>query len=132
MVSVLKSFFSLVFLVLILIGCAAGNCRSHRETVPDEKAVNQAVAQISSNAQNRVKVYKYDGGLQCGMGKPIAISQMQKELKDINVYSSENKPDGLMHIQACGTPTGQANVYEIDRTSLEAAKKRGFKEWTFE
>ena len=129
--NVLKSLLSLGFLIFILVGCASGNCRSHRENVPDEKAVNQAVAQISSNAQNRVKVYKYDGGLQCGMGKPVAISQMQKELKDIHVYTAENKPDGLMHIQACGTPTGQANVYEIDRTSIEAAKKRGFKEWTF-
>jgi len=124
--------FILGILGLALISCTSGNCRSQRVNVPDEKAVNQAVAQVSSNAQSRIKVYKYDGGLQCGMGKPIAISEMQKELKGMTIYSAENKPDGLMHIQACGTPTGQANVYEIERTALEAAKKKGFKEWTFE
>lgn len=113
-------------------GCAQGNCRSQRTAPVDEKAVNQAVLQVSSNAQNRVKVFKYDGSLQCGQGKAVAVSEMQKELAGMQIYSAENKPDNLMHIQACGTPTGKANVFEIDRTSLEAAKKKGFKEWTFE
>jgi hypothetical protein len=110
----------------------SGNCRSHRTEKADEKDISQVVAQASSNAQNRMKVYKYDGSLQCGMGRPVAISQMQKELAGITVYGAENKADNLMHVQACGTPTGAANVYEIDRTSLEAAKKKGFREWTFE
>lgn len=79
-----------------------------------------------------VKVYKYDGSLQCGMGKAIAIAEMQKELQGIIVYSNENKSDGLMRTQVCGSPTGKANVYEIDRSQLTEAKKRGFKEWTFE
>lgn len=124
--------FALGFLAIGLGACASGNCRSHRTTVTDEKTVNQAVAQASSNAQARMKVFKYDGSLQCGMGKPIAISEMQKELTGITIYSAENKADNLMHIQMCGSPTGHANVYEIDRTSLEVAKKKGFKEWTFE
>lgn len=95
-------------------------------------ATNAAATQVTNNPQTRVKVFKYDGSLQCGMGKPIPVSEMQKELAGITVYSAENKPDGLMHIQACGTATGRANVYEIDKTALEAAKKKGFKEWTFE
>ena len=78
---------------------------------------------------DRIKVYKYDGSLQCGMGKAIAFEVMQKDLKNIKVYSAANKPDGLMHIQQCGTPTGTANVYEIDKKDLEAAKKLGFKLW---
>ncbi len=98
----------------------------------DEKALNQAAAQISTNSQARIKVFKYDGSLQCGMGKAIPAAEMQKELEGITVYSAENKPDGLMHIQVCGSPTGRANVYEIDKSSLELAKKKGFKEWTFE
>ncbi len=89
-------------------------------------------APIASQSQNRIKVFKYDGSLQCGMGKAVPIGEMAKELVGITIYSSENKPDGLMHIQLCGSPTGRANVYEIDQSQLEAAKKKGFKEWTFD
>ncbi|MEZ0392579.1 MAG: hypothetical protein ACAH59_10200 [Pseudobdellovibrionaceae bacterium] len=119
-------------LTLILLGCTSGNCRSQKEQKVDEKKINEAAAQISSNSQSRVKVYKYDGSQQCGMGKSVSLSEMQKELAGLAVYSADNRPDGLMHIQVCGSPTGRANVYEIDATSLEAAKKKGFKEWTFE
>lgn len=92
---------------------------------------DQPVADTPIASENdRIKVYKYDGSLQCGMGKAIAFEVMQKELKNIKVYSASNKPDGLMHIQQCGTPTGTANVYEIDKKDLEAAKKLGFKLWT--
>ncbi len=122
----------MIFVGFFALGCQSGNCRSQRTQVSDEKAVNQAVAQVSANAQARVKVFKYDGSMQCGMGKPIGIADMQKELTGFAVYSAENKSDSLMHIQACGTPTGRANVYEVDRNSLEAVKKKGFKEWTFE
>jgi hypothetical protein len=124
--------FSILFTGFFMVACQSGNCRSQRTTVADEKAVNEAVAQVSTNAQARVKVFKYDGSLQCGMGKPTGIADMQKDLKGFAVYSAENKTDNLMHIQACGTPTGRANVYEIDRNSLEEVKKKGFKEWTFE
>ena len=75
---------------------------------------------------------KYDGSLQCSMGKAIEPAEMQKELKGLTVHSAINKADGLMHIQQCGTPTGKANVYEIDKKDLPEAKKRGFKEWTFD
>ena len=127
-----KLLVSLFGLVAVL-ACTSGNCRSHRENSPvDEKKLDAQVAQISASAQERIKVYKYDGSLQCGMGKAIAISEMAKELTGITIYSSENKPDGLMHIQLCGSPTGHANVYEIDKTNLELAKKKGFREWTFE
>lgn len=122
----------ILVLTLFTLGCASGNCRSNRETKVDEKKQGEIVNQISNNAQARVKVFKYDGSLQCGQGKAIPVAEMQKELAGITVYSAVNKPDGLMHIQLCGSPTGRANVYEIDKTSLEAAKKKGFKEWTFE
>lgn len=81
---------------------------------------------------DRVKVYKADGSLQCGQGKALPTAEMQKQLKDIKVYSSANKNDGMMRIQVCGSPTGNANIYEIDRKDLEAAIKLGFKEWTFD
>lgn len=140
----------LLLLAAFLVGCTSGNCRSQREanTVKDNKngapeiAAGATAAPVPVPAspatapaaapQDRVKVFKYDGSLQCGMGKAIAIDEMAKELTGLRIYSSENKPDGLMHIQMCGSPTGRANVYEIDKTSLEQAKKKGFKEWTFE
>lgn len=85
-----------------------------------------------NSSTDKVKVFKADGTLQCGQGKKIDISEMQKDLKGIKVYSSENKNDGMMRIQLCGTATGNSNVYEIDRKDLEAALKAGFKEWTAE
>ncbi len=98
----------------------------------DSKALAPVASQISVSVQERVKVFKYDGSLQCGMGSATPLAEMAKQLAPIKIHSSENKPDGLMHIMACGTPTGRANVYEIDKSSLEEAKKKGFKEWTFE
>ncbi len=86
----------------------------------------------SSSTAERVKVYKADGSLQCGQGKQIPLAEMQKQLKDIKVYSAVNKNDGMMRIQVCGSPTGNSNVYEIDRKDLEAALKAGFKEWAGE
>jgi hypothetical protein len=118
----------LCLLMTICFGCADGNCRSQQKPA-EAKAMDQKAPKTSTDT---VKVYKYDGSLQCGMGKAIAIADMQKELQGINVYSTESKSDGLMRTQVCGSPTGKANVYEIDRSQLTEAKKRGFKEWTFE
>ena len=135
---------------LLMMGCASGNCR-HQEEVKKEAAAKTAVAPASgatgasstagsavalpsggSMKSDRVKVFKYDGSLQCGMGKPIAVEAMKKDLKGITVYSAQNLQDGLMHVSLCGSPTGKANVYEIDRSNLEKAVKLGFREWTFE
>lgn len=98
------------------------------DTAPASESTNSS-QQGAGMPTNRVKVFKYDGSKQCGMAEATPIDKMQKELKGIKVYSSENLADGLMHIQACGTPTGKANVYEIDKKDLAAAKKLGFKEW---
>lgn len=65
------------------------------------------------------------------MGEAKPFNVMMGDLKDIKVYSAQSLNDGLMHIQQCGTPTGKANVYEIDRNELDKAKKLGFKEWLF-
>ena len=112
-----------------LTACQSGNCRSNRSE--SEKQNKKADAQMSSGSQARVKVYKYDGTMQCGMGKAISISDAQKELNGMTVYSADNKSDGLMRIQVCGAPTGRANVFEIDQSSAEKAAAKGFKEWTF-
>jgi hypothetical protein len=117
----------------LLTACSSGNCRSQMENSAALNPSPEAQAQASAaGVTERLKVFKYDGSLQCGMGAGKSVKDMAQELSGVRIYSSENKPDGLMHIQACSTPTGRANVYEIDKSSLEQAKKKGFKEWTFE
>ncbi|MDG0816580.1 hypothetical protein [Bdellovibrio svalbardensis] len=113
----------------VLGACSHANCGAQK---PENKAAAGGVMVEKSSSTDKVKVYKADGSLQCGQGKKIDLAEMQKGLKSIKVYSSENKNDGMMRIQLCGTPTGNSNVYEIDRKDLEAALKLGFKEWTAE
>lgn len=124
--------------MLLLQACAAGPCYplkhpelAHRTTAgaklgKDTKGTSVSEPQTSDS---RVFVYKPDGSLQCGMGKGIPPEEMEKELEGIKVYSRENRPDGKMHIQVCGSPTGQVNVYEIPASSLKEAEKRGFKKF---
>ena len=120
-------FRGLLFLVFISsLGCQSGNCRSQKKI--DDSA---ALAVDSANPLSKIQVFKYDGSLQCGTGKSIPIAEMQKELGTLIVYKAESKPDGLMHVQMCGTNTGKANVYTIDSNKLEEARKMGFKQWTY-
>lgn len=118
----------LALMALSIVGCAQGNCRNQPNYIPPVS--NQKIEEKKMG--NTVKVYKPDGSLQCGMGKAISLSDMQKDLKDIAVKSSYNKNDGMMRIQVCGSPTGNCNVFEIDKENLEKAIKMGFKEWTAE
>ncbi|MBX3022313.1 MAG: hypothetical protein KF799_11625 [Bdellovibrionales bacterium] len=125
---------SLSFFMLVgLLGCAQGHCR-HPATPPAEAKPLEAtdVTQTPAVAGDRVFVYKYDGSLQCKMGKPVAVEVMAKELQGITIFSSVKKPDGLMHIQVCGSATGIANVYEIPSKDLKKAESKGFKKWSFE
>ena len=115
-------FRSLLTVTIILCGCTSTHCRV--------KEIEQLQAKQEPKPQT-VKVYRYDGTLQCGMGKRIALEEMQKELKDIPILSSGHLNDGLMRIQLCGSPTGDANVYEIEEVNLEKAKALGFREWSF-
>jgi hypothetical protein len=135
----MKSILTMIFVVGVL-GCSSKNCR---ETRQEEAAVNGGVSVPAPIAKekdpmsktalaDRIRVYKPDGSLQCGMGDKISLSDMQKQLGAIKVHKSYNKHDGMMRTQVCGSPTGNNNVYEIDRKDLAAAQKAGFKEWTFE
>lgn len=114
-----------------LAACSSGNCRAQDRS--NLKTLEKGTAgdpMLKPSQADRVKVYKADGSLQCGQGKAIPVADMQKELGNIQVFSSQNKNDGMMRIQVCGSPTGNSNVYEILRKDLEAAQKKGFKEWT--
>lgn len=109
-------------IVLLVVGCSSTHCR-----LKEFEALNIQKEQKAKT----VRVYRYDGTLQCGMGKRVSIDEMQKDLKEVPVISSAHLNDGLMRIQLCGSPTGDANVYEIDESHLDKAKSLGFREWTF-
>lgn len=128
----MRKFLFLIPLVGILTACTHGNCRGQKKLETPAAATSTEVPMESSSKLDRVKVHKADGSLQCGQGKAIPVAEMQKQLKDIKVFSAVNKNDGMMRIQVCGSPTGNSNVYEIDRKDLDAALKAGFKEWTGE
>lgn len=75
-----------------------------------------------------IEVYRYDGSLQCGRGKEIALADMAQELTaaGIDVVASRKGTDGLLHIAMCGASTGRLNVFTIPTDSLEKAQELGF------
>lgn len=121
-------------LVLFAVGCTQGHCRRKTEVLQTAEPVGAPEKAGSTKPLNsdRVLVYKYDGSLQCSMGKPISPDTMSKELSGIAIFSASKKRDGLMHIQACGSITGMANVFEIPAEELKRAESKGFKKWNFE
>lgn len=126
---------STVFLLVLSVSCAQGHCRRKQSTPEQAKPVEPAppaTVQPEPRPNDRVLVYKYDGSLQCGQGKAVPVETMQKELAGITVFSKVKKPDGLMHIQVCGSGTGVANVYEIPAKDLKKAEGKGFKKWEFQ
>ncbi len=139
----MHSLFVALFAMSLITGCASGgNCRQQAAAKqstdskapgadPGSATKDMNMATIST-PQDRVKVFKYDGSLQCGTGKAISLDEMKNELSKFKIYSSEHKSDGLMHMQVCGAATGKANVYEVDRKDLADVKKLGFKEWLWD
>src|SRR3989475_8880718 len=86
-----------------------------------------------------VKVFRYDGSLQCGMGQAVPLDEMAKELTAINitVLSSEKRVVSGFIIALCGAPTGIANVYEIAKDDLPRlpADRQGvkrFQPWVYD
>jgi hypothetical protein len=142
-------------LVVLSLGCVSGHCRQNPKAVtapPVEStattessgatstaAPGQGSANASQPAPNNptapagasIVIYKEDGSLQCAMGKPMKIEDMEKELKGIPVMGREKKSDGMMRIQMCGAPTGMMNTYKIPANRLSDAQKLGFKKWAF-
>lgn len=82
---------------------------------------------VTAPKEGTVLVYKADGSLQCQQAKGVSVQEMEKQLAGIKVYSRDKRPDGLMHIQVCGSPTGMINVFEIDASNLAKAEAKGFK-----
>lgn len=78
--------------------------------------------------QPTVDVYKYDGTLQCGLGKESPLAAMADDLAaaGIEVLASRKGKDGLDHIAVCGASTGAINVYTIPQAALPMAEQIGF------
>lgn len=128
-----KKFIFVCGIIIALVGCSTGNCRSKQ--IQAEQA-GQEVTQPKENkllpdptVTERLRIFKANGSLQCSQGKSIEPATMAKELKEIPVYKSSVESDGKMRIQMCGAPTGNVNVFEIDKTNLERALGFGFTEW---
>jgi hypothetical protein len=75
-----------------------------------------------------VEIYKYDGTLQCGLGKERSLEAMAEELKaeGVQVIASRKGKDGLDHIAVCGASTGVINVYTVTRETAAIAEQIGF------
>jgi len=75
-----------------------------------------------------IEVAKYDGSLQCEMGRPVSLVEMEKELRAANiaVQAKAKKADGILHPQMCGASTGTMNVYRINTSDWEKARVLGF------
>jgi hypothetical protein len=75
-----------------------------------------------------IEVAKYDGGLQCEMGRPVSLDEMGKELRAANIAieAQAKKADGIQHPRMCGASTGMMNVYRIRTSDLEKARALGF------
>jgi hypothetical protein len=75
-----------------------------------------------------IEVAKYDGSLQCEMGRPVSLEEMEKELRaaSIAVEAKAKKADGIQHLRMCGASTGTMNVYRIKTVDWEKARALGF------
>ncbi|MFK8137317.1 MAG: hypothetical protein AB8E15_03060 [Bdellovibrionales bacterium] len=132
----MKISFGLLF-IAFLVGCSSGQCRRKNvdnffaektKDLPQFQKAKTAETGLGEGATVWVKVFKPDGSLQCGMGKPISPEDMQAALdkEGIRVKSAVKQNDGLMRIQVCGSATGMINVFEIQETNLKRSDKLGF------
>lgn len=121
-----------VLALLFTVGCSSKPCRGVNLKEPLLKQSEVFNTEKKEDpSMFREWVYKYDGSKQCNMGKPLTPKQMRGQLSGIEVFKTLSKNDGLLHITVCGSPTGQANLYWIDKKDLKGAEERGFSVWNF-
>ncbi len=74
-----------------------------------------------------VKVYKYDGSIQCGSaGVELNVMGMELINTGIDVVCSQKGHDGMMRTTVCDADTGNINIYEIYSVNLPDAVAIGF------
>ncbi|MEK6627982.1 MAG: hypothetical protein AABY53_05100 [Bdellovibrionota bacterium] len=124
----MKNIICILTLISVLTACSSHSCKIEERT----DIVMTGKEKVSSDKKDltkRVFVYKPDGSKQCESSGKIDLATMKKQLGKIEVFSSENKHDGMMRTQVCGAPTGFNNVFEINTSDMDAAVKLGFKKW---
>ncbi len=123
-------YFIVILSLLFVTACSTTNCGNERRfnSAKTDETTKMTLDKGALNMK-KIKVAKEDGTLQCSRGKLIPLADMQKDLKEITVFSSKSQNDGMMRIQVCGAPTGNYNVYEILESDLEKAQSFGFKLW---
>jgi hypothetical protein len=91
-----------------------------------QQAVKRFQPWVYDNAS--IEVAQYDGSLQCEMGSPVSLDEMEKALRGANIVveAKAKKADGIQHPQMCGASTGMMNVYRIKASDLEKARALGF------
>jgi hypothetical protein len=101
-----------------------------KDDLPRIPANQQGVKRFQSWVYDgfSVDVAKYDGSLQCEMGQPVSLDQMERELRaaSITVDAKAKKADGIQHPRMCGASTGTMNVYRIKTSDLGKARALGF------
>ncbi len=124
------------FILAILVAFFLQNCTSIQAGADKkmgdkfkEQKTEKIILDKSQLNIKKIKIAKADGTLQCNQGQKISLEEMQKQLVDIQVFSSTTGNDGMMRIQMCGAPTGQYNVYEILEGDLDKAVNLGFVVW---
>jgi len=85
-------------------------------------------AGLIGKARARGRRRRRRGSLQCEMGRPVSLDEMEKELRAANiaVEAKVKKADGIQHPQMCGASTGMMNVYRIKTPDFEKARALGF------
>lgn len=83
---------------------------------------------------HNIKIFKYDGTLQCRMGSEIPLSDMKEELEKAGakVISCEKNIVPFYIPTVCGAPTGKVNVYEISVSDFGKVRKMNFDLWIFD
>ncbi|WP_298608526.1 hypothetical protein [uncultured Thiothrix sp.] len=76
---------------------------------------------------NLIKIYKYQGSLQCeGGGEPLESMNRQLSKLGVKVIVRQCGVDGLIYPTVCGAPDGHINIFKIQPRDLKKAQTLGF------
>lgn len=89
---------------------------------------NNSDSEFKSNGLEQAKVFKSKGAIQCE-GEGIPLNEMRLELAKagIDVICAQEADDGYVRLTACGTETGDINVFVIHSSNIPDAQALGYK-----
>ncbi|MBK9294014.1 MAG: hypothetical protein IPM57_06145 [Oligoflexia bacterium] len=121
------------------LGCSHGKCNNLPQRPTSEehsKNIQNTQAEVTQGAQvpreeTFITIFKDSGEKQCQPKSQIPISKMKTQLESAKIpvleYKTQN--DGQMHIQVCGSTTGELHTFLIEKKYLPKAKKLGYGVW---